>query len=246
MVERARCPTADPNCMAASIGPMVAIHRASRSAGPSSDPKVVSGSKSPGVERSREVSMYPRVPLPPPGPASLDVSPGLAGLPASSAPPGSAGGDGADGSAMASSRNRQSSTVCHAHAPGATAAISMVAPVGVIGSPVSSATCSSAMCASSSNLIRSAGSTLLSGSPPLATPWASVRARSMRPPPGDDPPMSWRRSPRICSRKLPPAPGPGNATPRIVGGARPDPSGGYLGRPGQPSGVSANCTVTTR
>ena len=117
------------------------------------------------------------------------------------------------GSAMASRRNRQSSTVCHAHAPGATAAISMVAPVGVMGRPVSSATWSSAMCASSSNLIRSAGSTLPSGSPPLATPWARVRARSIRAPPGDEPPMSWSRSPRICSRKLPPAPGPGNATP---------------------------------
>ena len=97
--------------------------------------------------------------------------------------------------------------------PGATAAISMGAPVAVMGRPVSSATWSSATWASSSNWIRSAGSTLPSGSPPLATPWASVRARSIRAPPGDAPPMSWSRSPRICSRKLPPPPGPGNATP---------------------------------
>ena len=130
------------------------------------------------------------------------------------------------GSAMASRRKRQSWTVCQAHAPGATAAISRDAPVAVMGRPVSSATWSSAIRASSSNFIRSAGSTLLSGSPPLATPWARVRARSTRAPPGDEPPMSWSRSPRICSRKFPPAPGPGNATPRIVGGLRRHPFAG--------------------
>ena len=110
----------------------------------------------------------------------------------------------------ASSRNRQSSTVCHAHAPGATARDLDGRPgrgdgetgeLGHVelGDPAPAPRTSSGR----------PGSTLASGSPPLATPWARVRARSMRAPPGDEPPMSWSRSPRICSRKLPPAPGPG-------------------------------------
>ena len=141
--------------------------------------------------------------------------PGRVGAPAVPASPAS----GAGGSAMASRRNRQSSTVCHAHAPGATAAISMVAPVGVSGRPVSSATCSSAMWASSSNLIRSAGSTLRSGSPPLATPCARVRARSMRAPPDGRAAHELEQVAEDLLQEVAARARAGNATPGIVGGA---------------------------
>ena len=264
MVDRARCPTAEPSCIAASMGPMVAIQRARKSAGPGSSPG--SGPSPKAGSRSPEPPVAPRFVVPPakpnppgmpgppaPGPAGPGASgstrSGTSGVPRpgrSRGPaelPASSGG----GSTMASSRNRQSSTVCQAHVPGATAAISRAAPVEVMGRPVNSATWSSAMCASSSNLIRSAGATFPSGSPPLATPWARVRARSTRAPPGDDPPMSWSRSPRICSRKLPPAPGPGKATLCIVGGHRRRRSAGCGDRSQvpQPCGESANVTGTT-
>ena len=107
--------------------------------------------------------------------------------------------------------------------------------------PSASATCISATRPSSSNWIRSDGSTLPSGCPLVAAPWARVRASSKRPPPGVAPPMSWRRSPRSCSSELPPPPGPGISTSGIVGPAGGAP--GTAGGPGSTGGRDSQLTV---
>ena len=214
-------------------GPIVAIQRDTRSIGPPAVPLL-------SMPRSS-------------APRSTSPSPVVSGVRSDRAPPSSPAGAGsavvAPGTGSTSKRNRQSSTVRQAQAPGPTATISTGAPVGVTDRPVSSLTCSSAILAISSNLIRSPGSTLPSASPFVAAPWARVRASSIRPPPGVAPPMSWRRSPRSCSSELPPPPGPGLSTSQIVGGA-----GAGSGRHGpqnrrrnraQPEGVPARVIVVS-
>ena len=158
-VVRARCPTAEPSCRPVRIGPIVAIHRDTRSAGPiprsTSAPARSSGPRSINP-RPVGVSSAEPPSVDPVDPVSGLRSPPVAPFPAPSG--------------LSSKRNRQSSTVRHAHAPGPTVMISTGAPVGVTESPVSSAMCSSATRANSSNWIRSEGSTLPSGWPFVAAP----------------------------------------------------------------------------
>ena len=224
-VPRARCPTAEPSCSPVSIGPIVDIHRVTRSAGPTPGP----GPPPPRSSSPRSIS---------PRPAGGSSDPAASGepspVPGFDAWPGSSVVGASPWSGLASKRNLQSSTVRQAHAPGPTAITSTGAPVGVTDRPVSSLTCISATRASSSNWMRSEGSTLPSGCPFVAAPCANVRASSTRPPPGVAPPMSWRRSPRSCSSELPPPPGPGISTSGIVGGAGGDadtPGGTMAPRP---------------